>query len=164
MLTYTTGDATQPTGGGSQYIVHVCNDEGRWGSGFVVALSKRWPGPEKVYRQWHAEHLTDRGDTARFELGYTRYVRVTDDLVIANMIAQRGTGRDPDGRPCIRYGALERCLRNVGDRAQASGSSVHMPRIGAGLAGGDWKIIEGIVNDQMCRRGIPVTVYDLKEA
>jgi O-acetyl-ADP-ribose deacetylase (regulator of RNase III) len=162
MLTYTTGDATQPTGDGNQIITHVCNDIGRWGSGFVVALSHRWPEPEQVYRLWHTEHLDGRSD-ARFELGHTRLARVTDNLIVANMIAQRGTGKDPDGRPCIRYGALERCLKYVGDRAHASDSSVHMPRIGAGLAGGDWDIIEGMVIDQICYRGIPVTVYDLKE-
>jgi O-acetyl-ADP-ribose deacetylase (regulator of RNase III) len=39
---YMTGDATAPVGEGQKLIVHVCNDIGAWGAGFVLALSKRW--------------------------------------------------------------------------------------------------------------------------
>jgi hypothetical protein len=27
-------------------ICHICNDLGGWGKGFVLALSRRWEGPE----------------------------------------------------------------------------------------------------------------------
>ena len=40
------GDATQPVGAGPKIIVHVCNDIGGWGRGFVVAISNHWPEPE----------------------------------------------------------------------------------------------------------------------
>ncbi len=36
-ITYLTGDATQPQSAGPKLIVHVCNDIGGWGRGFVVA-------------------------------------------------------------------------------------------------------------------------------
>ena len=51
-LNFIIGDATQPVGEGTKIIVHVCNDIGGWGRGFVVALSKRWPEPERRYRAW----------------------------------------------------------------------------------------------------------------
>lgn len=60
-LTYQIGDATQPNGDGPRIIVHVCNDVGGWGKGFVVAVSKRWREPERRYRSWH------RGDNPRFQ-------------------------------------------------------------------------------------------------
>ncbi|RAJ47078.1 hypothetical protein K353_00279 [Kitasatospora sp. SolWspMP-SS2h] len=41
------------------------------------------------------------------------------------------------------------------------GASVHMPRIGCGLAGGRWERIEPLVTDRLTARGVPVTVYDL---
>ena len=44
-IAYTTGDATAPEGDGPKIIVHVCNDVGGWGRGFVMAISKRWPEP-----------------------------------------------------------------------------------------------------------------------
>jgi hypothetical protein len=35
-----------------------------------------------------------------------------------------------------------------------------MPRIGCGLAGGDWSRIEPLIEEQLCARGVQVTVYD----
>ena len=50
-INYLVGDATRPVGEGVKLIIHCCNDIGAWGAGFVVALSKRWEGPEKCYRE-----------------------------------------------------------------------------------------------------------------
>ena len=36
-----------------------------------------------------------------------------------------------------------------------------MPRIGAGLSGGDWDIVEEIVRNEVIDKGVPVTVHDL---
>lgn len=44
------GDAPSPQAKGSKIIAHVCNDLGGWGKGFVLAISKRWPEPERAYR------------------------------------------------------------------------------------------------------------------
>ncbi|WP_228098667.1 hypothetical protein [Pedobacter sp. MC2016-24] len=51
-INYLTGDATNPAYSGNKIIVHVCNDIGGWGKGFVMAISKRWKEPEKRYREW----------------------------------------------------------------------------------------------------------------
>lgn len=40
-ITYLKGDATAPQAKGVKLIVHVCNDLGGWGKGFVPALSRR---------------------------------------------------------------------------------------------------------------------------
>lgn len=52
-LTYLKGDATAPSYKGMKIIVHICNDVGAWGKGFVLAVSKRWKDPEIEYRKWH---------------------------------------------------------------------------------------------------------------
>jgi len=36
-----------------------------------------------------------------------------------------------------------------------------MPRIGAGLAGGDWREIKQIICDELAAHDLAVTVYDL---
>jgi hypothetical protein len=36
-----------------------------------------------------------------------------------------------------------------------------MPRIGCGLAGGDWNKIEAIINETLGEKGLDVTVYDI---
>ncbi len=35
-----------------------------------------------------------------------------------------------------------------------------MPRIGAGLTGGNWEIIEGIIREELSAKDTSVTVYD----
>ncbi|MFI2203484.1 Appr-1-p processing protein [Streptomyces sp. NPDC020192] len=54
-ITYIRGDATVPLAKGTKVIAHVCNDIGGWGKGFVLALSRRWPEPERAYRAWHRD-------------------------------------------------------------------------------------------------------------
>ena len=39
--------------------------------------------------------------------------------------------------------------------------SVQMPKMGCGLAGGDWKIIEKIIIEELCSNDIEVTIYEL---
>ncbi|WP_282204007.1 macro domain-containing protein [Kitasatospora fiedleri] len=154
-ITYLRGDATAPQGEGPRIIAHVCNDLGGWGKGFVLALSRRWPEPEAAFRRWHRERAGND-----FGLGAVQLVRVTPGLWVANMVGQRGirTGRST-GVP-VRYEAIDTALAALAAEAVRLGASVHMPRIGCGLAGGRWERIEPLVTDRLTARGIPVTVYD----
>ncbi len=73
------GDATSPQAKGSKIIVHVCNDLGGWGKGFVLAISCRWSEPERAYRQWHRERAGNG-----FGLGATQLVQIQADTWVAN--------------------------------------------------------------------------------
>ena len=182
-LHYVSGDATSVTNGnGPKIVVHVCNDIGAWGKGFVMAVSSKWPGVKKKYKTWHK-----KGATKGFRLGAVQMVAVTKAmcanapahnalrsasyrLVVANLIGQRGIRRGRNMTP-IKYEAVEEGLHAIGDYATqiqcssessiedrsaisrsppqpqfAAGSpSLHMPRIGCGLAGGSWSQIEKII-------------------
>lgn len=153
-ITYLKGDATSPQAKGNRIIAHVCNDIGGWGKGFVVALSKRWPQPEKDFRAWHRERAQND-----FGLGQIRLVPVQDYLWVANMIGQRGIKTGSKGPP-IRYEAIEQCLQTLTEEALKLEASVHMPRIGCGLAGGKWERIEPIIARTLLARGVSVFVYD----
>ncbi|MFE4175627.1 macro domain-containing protein [Streptomyces sp. NPDC056909] len=157
---YVRGDATAPQGEGVKLITHVCNDVGGWGKGFVLALSRRWPEPEAAYRRWHRERAGND-----FGLGAVRYVQVGPYLWVANMIGQRGTrtGAKRTGAKGVpvRYDAIDRALASVAERAAELDASVHMPRIGCGLAGGEWSVVEPLIAERLLTRGIAVTVYDI---
>jgi O-acetyl-ADP-ribose deacetylase (regulator of RNase III) len=157
-IRYVKGDATRPEGEGRKLICHVCNDIGGWGRGFVVALSQRWKEPERQYRRWSRSALSKIPQ--RFKLGNVQFVNVEEDIDVANMVAQKDI-RTKGGVPPIRYGALRDCLEKVATRAIATKSSVHMPRIGCGLAGGSWMEVEKIIEGMLCNQGVEVTVYDL---
>ncbi|MFF0390097.1 macro domain-containing protein [Kitasatospora sp. NPDC004615] len=154
-ISYLRGDATAPQGKGVRIIAHVCNDLGGWGKGFVLALSRRWPEPEAAYRRWHRERAGND-----FGLGAVQLVQVESYLWVANMVGQRGirTGRST-GVP-VRYEAIDTALATLGGHARRLGASVHMPRIGCGLAGGRWERVEPLVAARLTARGTAVTVYD----
>ena len=161
-INYTIGDATQPVGKGTKFIIHVCNDVGAWGAGFVMAISNRWKQPEKEYRHWFKEKFS-KSATGVFKLGEVQFVNVKDNgIVVCNMIGQHGIGKTNDGLPPIRYKAIDKALEIVAKYALKANASVHGPRFGAGLSGGDWFEIEKLINKNLCARGIDVTVYDLK--
>lgn len=68
------GDATSPQARGPKIIAHICNDLGGWGKGFVLAVSRRWPEPERAYRQWHRERSGND-----FGLGAVQLIQVRPD-------------------------------------------------------------------------------------
>jgi O-acetyl-ADP-ribose deacetylase (regulator of RNase III) len=121
----------------------------------VGALSRRWREPEARYRAWA------RGqDTQPFGLGEVQFVEVEPRLWVANLIGQHDIRRRQGDQP-IRYEAVRAGLRQVAAFAQEQVAAVHMPRIGAGLAGGDWDTIAAIIEEELCAQQIAVTVYDL---
>ena len=152
-INYIKGDATQPASKGNKIITHICNDIGGWGKGFVLAISKKWKEPEAKYREWYKSQ-------ENFALGEVQFVQVEDDLWIANMIAQRDIKRGKDGSVPFRGEALSECLAKVKDFAQENNCSVHMPRIGTGLAGGKWEDIEPRIQKELLDHQVDVTVYD----
>ena len=151
-ITYLKGDATNPQAKGVKIICHVCNDIGGWGKGFVLALSKRWDEPESAYRAWYAS-----GEG--FALGAVQFVQVEPYIWVANLIGQRGTKTGSSGPP-VRYDAIAAGLAKVAEKARELGASVHMPRIGCGLAGGEWSKVEPLIEQHLCGAGVVVTVYD----
>jgi O-acetyl-ADP-ribose deacetylase (regulator of RNase III) len=154
-LTIREGDATHPIGAGTKIIVHVCNDVGGWGRGFVLALSRRWPAPEEQYRGWYRERAT-----TDFALGAVQFVPVEDDVIVANLIGQEGLHPTKSGPP-VRYEAIREGLARIREHARERSASVHMPRIGCGLADGRWEEVEAIVRSELVDHGVDVTVYDL---
>jgi O-acetyl-ADP-ribose deacetylase (regulator of RNase III) len=158
-ITYLKGDATNPVvKEGARFIVHISNDIGAWGAGFVLAISKKWDSPEKLYRMWKPNEL---------KLGDIQVCMVdSSGIFVVNMIAQHGCGWS-DGRPPIRYVGLYTCLEKVSKMLKKMAVddqkevSVHMPRIGCGLAGGEWDKVEEIINKTLVANNVPVYVYDL---
>lgn len=156
MILYIRGDVTRPVGTGPRVIVHVVNDVGAWGAGVSGAISRRWPEPEKRYRQWHQEK-----SWRYFGLGVVQFVQVEPELWVANLVGQEGLRRKGYPPP-VRYEAIQTGLESVALFCQQRRAAVHAPKFGAGLAGGDWARIEALVMDTLVAEGIPVTIYEIE--
>src|SRR5690606_13629651 len=96
-------DATAPQADGPRVLVHVCNDAGGWGAGFVLAISRRWKSPEREYRRW------SKAADGTFALGEVQFVAVESDMWVANLIGQHGIRR-MKASPPVRYDAIREGL------------------------------------------------------
>jgi hypothetical protein len=151
-LTEVLGDALSPRGDGPHLVVHLVNDKtANWGGAFARALKKRWPVAQEAFTEWATK--------ANLTLGRVHVIDVSEDTAVATMIAQKGYG--PAVTQRIRYAALREALAEVAASAEARGARVHMPRVGAGQAGGEWPIIRELIDEMLVRRGVDVTVYTL---
>ena len=151
-INYLNGDVTEPIKTPA-IIVHVCNDQGAWGKGFVLAISAKWKRPEAAYRDWYKQEFKVQGvvyDDMPFELGNIQLVSTGDNIWIANMIAQHDFYRKGDhkGKVYLQYDALKTSLDKVNSFAKGiQGVSIHMPRIGCGLAGGTWDKVQEVIEE-----------------
>jgi len=153
LLQHVHGDVLQPKGGGRRIVCMMVNDAARrWGGGIARIAATRFPGAEAAFAEWLSSSPRDQ------RLGLVHFSPASGGVTLASLVAQHGYGSSD--KPRIRYAALGRCLDTVGDEALATEASVHMPRLGTGGAGGDWQVVEQMVNDALVARGVRTIVYD----
>jgi len=149
-INYLKGDATQPVITPA-CIVHIVNNIGAWGSGFVIAVSKRFgKGPESAYKAWFRSKIG-------FALGEIQINQVGNNVCVINMVAQSGIVSSYNIKP-LNLKALRKCLKLANQYAKSKNMTIHMPRIGCGLAGGKWEEVEPIIKQTAL---VDTYVYDL---
>jgi O-acetyl-ADP-ribose deacetylase (regulator of RNase III) len=116
-------------------IAHGCNSHGVMGSGFALGIKKFYP---KCFEKY-VEDIGRYG----FHLGDNSVYTHSESLVIYNCITQENYGRD--GNRYVSYDALDRCMDFMFKRIAESNCNLNIPRMCAGLGGGDWNIIEHII-------------------
>lgn len=150
MISYLKGDVTSPKGFGPRIVAHICNDRGGFGKGVALAVANRWPDAKVYYKRWYASD--------DFKLGRIQVVSVEQGLWVANMVAQQGYKTASNPEP-LCYESLRGCLVELAAEAEIHEATICMPRIGTGLAGGDWDVIEPLIRETLGNQD--VYVYDL---
>ena len=135
-----------------QYIAHGVNCQGKMGSGVAKALFTLWPKVRSQYLDFHKHniHIVING-TEDF-LGVVQFIDCLDKTIL-NMFTQNYYGYD--GKLYLSYEALRECFENI---MKFDVTELAIPRIGCGLAGGDWEKVKEIIND-VTKDKIKVTVY-----
>lgn len=129
-IIYKQGDLLECT---EQVIVHGCNAQGVMGSGVALAIRKKYPEAYDAYKSAYENGALELGEVVGAYSG---------DKLILNAITQRFYGRDKL-KVYADYEAIRDAFRSINE--QCGYSSVAIPKIGAGLANGDWSIIEKII-------------------
>ena len=148
-LKFVVGDATNPESDTDlKIIAHGCNNVGAWGAGFVLALSRKWDAPEESYKELDFDTL---------EGGETQLVKCEPGIYVANIITQTFHTSHP-----VRYDWLRLGFQRLDYFARTTtlSTSIHMPRIGCGLGGGRWSVVESLIREYFSSE-TDITVYDL---
>lgn len=120
-------------------IIHGCNCFCAMGAGIAKAVKTQFP------EAFEADRATKEGD--RSKLGSFSHADVVRDghaITIVNAYTQfhySGTGVIAD------YGAIRTVFEGI--KSRFSGKRIGYPLIGAGLAGGDWRVISGIIDETL---------------
>jgi len=105
----------------------------------------RWIGNiEKLGNIVGQEYYLNNGKIEKFNL-FTKQTK----LEVYNMYTQYYYKTHPDNKDevCLDYEALTLCLRKL--NAKCKGKKIGLPKIGAGLAGGDWNKIKKIIQETL---------------
>jgi O-acetyl-ADP-ribose deacetylase (regulator of RNase III) len=130
-----------------KYVAHGCNTSGVMGAGIALQIKKKYPLAYEVYRQEH--------ENSGLSLGQASFVNINEKRTIINVITQNlwpinsiETSRN------VSYDAIAQGMTYI-DKVLEEGGTFAMPQVGAGLGGGDWDIIEKII-ETSCKHVTPV--------
>lgn len=145
MIEYIKGDLFTT---GCKYIAHGCNCQGVMGAGVAKIVRDKYPACYEAYHQFVKENI-NKNLLGLIHLWYS------DDRAIFNCFTQNiyaNVSYDGVHDSFLRMATYMRCH---------TVEEVAMPRIGAGIGGGDWNIIEAIIESTLCKVGATVKVYEL---
>ncbi|NHZ99221.1 macro domain-containing protein [Massilia sp. CCM 8734] len=135
-----TGDLLQlALDGAFDVIVHGCNCQCQMGKGIALSIKRLFP------EAFAADQASAKGDMAK--LGTISVAEIHRDgrsFIVVNGYTQchwRGEGNKAD------YAAIAGVMKAV--KARFKGKRIGHPKIGAGLAGGDWARIVPLIEEEL---------------
>lgn len=139
---YITGDITQTE---LEYIAHGVNCRNVMGSGVAKALFTKYPKVKTKYHEYPNKSL-----------GQIQEVFCEDKLII-NCFTQKYYGYD--SQRYVNYAAIVECFKRIIEVLPRD-SKLAIPKIGCGLAGGNWDFMEQLINDTVGDQ-LEIWVYEL---
>lgn len=158
MLKYKVGDLIKAAVDGEvNVIAHCANCFNTMKSGIAPQIVKMFPEAGEV------DNETLKGDKGKLGSATACYDEF-HNVTVVNLYGQYHYGREK-GKVYVDYNALR---ESFGVMKNFMSQTTRYPRIGlpklaAGLSGGDWNIIQQIIKDELTAYGYDVTIYVLDE-
>ena len=134
-------------------IIHGCNCFHSMSGGIARAIAQKWPEVEE------ADKRTAKGDPEK--LGTYSECRVSGsegyapyEVLVINGYTQYRPGAD------VNYDAIRSLMQRL-HRELPKEAQIGIPRIGAGIAGGDWQEIEDIILTELPDRHVTIVAFIL---
>lgn len=134
-------------------ILHGVNCQNAMGSGVAKVLFEKYPKIKTSYHN-HCNNVFIHGGTSKDLLGTYKPV-ICDDKVIFNAFTQEYYGYD--GQKYVSYDAIYEVFNKLSYKLK---TDLAIPKIGCGLAGGNWDIVSKIIDDATGDR-LNIYVYHL---
>ena len=150
MIKYTTGDLVKQSED-FEVIAHCCNCFCTFGAGIAPQIKNKFPEAFAV------DCATPKGDASK--LGTITYTVQQTTPVVVNLYGMYDFKKSYPNEVMVKYDSLRLALRAM--KNKFSGKTFGLPMIGAGLANGDWSIIEKIIEEEM--RGEYVTIVEYEQ-
>jgi len=130
-------------------IVHGCNCFCTMGAGIAKGIKSEFP------EAFDADQATLKG--SKEKLGTCSFAKIEPegiDLVVVNAYTQfnyHGPGIK------VNYDAVRSCMKWIKENFE--GKRIGLPKIGAGLAGGDWEKISQIIDEELAGEDVTLVEY-----
>lgn len=151
-ITYIPGDLLSSD---CDVLAHGCNCFHSFGAGIARQFKEKYP------TSFDADLRSSRGDPEK--LG-TFTKAEFDGKMIFNLYTQFRYGYPPRQ---VDYNAVRDSLEAMKGYLEMFSDfdniKIGMPKIGCGLAGGDWNIVEDIIEDVFCDKEVFVYVFEMGE-
>lgn len=131
-------------------IGHGVNCSGAFAAGIAGQVAKRFPEVKRQYLR--------KKDATGWNPGDVQFVLTASGRIVVNMATQKTYGR---AGTHVLYHAVRDCLGQLLDFCVAERQGVAIPRVGCGLGGGKWEVVEGILRELLETRDVEVDVYAL---
>lgn len=147
-----TGDLVEEVSEGKfDVVIHGCNCFCAMDAGVAKQIKKAFP------EAYEADLATKCGD--RKKLGSISTALVEQNGHVAVIVNGYTQYYYEGNQPLVDYEAVRSVMRLVAE--QFTGKRIGYPKIGAGLAGGDWNVIARIINEEL--KGQDHTLVEYKK-
>lgn len=137
-------------------IAHGVNCQGVMGSGVAKAISDKWPEVKYNYINYVKSH-TGYPDSL---LGISQEVVTSDNKLVYNLFTQQNYGRGK--QVYLSYLNLTSAFSNMCDQLlDRNIDKIAMPKIGCGLAGGNWFDVKNMLTILASEEEVDIEVYYL---
>jgi O-acetyl-ADP-ribose deacetylase (regulator of RNase III) len=127
-------------------IVHGVNCFGVFNAGIAKQIRQKYPEVCSDYLRIYKDYGGYRYKGDRNLLGTIQICSVSNDLYFVNAFTQLNYGND--GKKYVSYDAIDNAFAAIA-RAIDTDSNIHFPKIGCGLAGGEWSVVQSIIEHRL---------------
>lgn len=148
--------------GNFDVITHGCNCFCTMGAGIAPKMAKAFEcNNYRLEEKRYKADINKLGciDFSKFELIDNNYPN-TKSLYVINSYTQYGFGSNHlnGTKTPLDYEALTLCMRKINHKFK--GKHIGLPRIGCGLAGGDWNMVKSIIQKELRNCDVTVVIYN----